>query len=98
MNEGLGKRPDSRRDRIAQQRLDFWKDSRLERGGVGFFSDEGESALISRATISGNDDTWGLILYGTIETIRSIRNTVSARVAMSLSPVPLYLTEKHLDD
>ena len=78
--------------------VDFWKDSRLERGGVGFFSDEGESALISRATISGNDDTWGLILYGTIETIRSIRNTVSARVAMSLSPVPLYLTEKHLDD
>ena len=63
MNEGLGKRPDSRRDRIVQQR-----------------------------------HTWGLILYGTIETIRSIRNTVSARVAMSLSPVPLYLTEKHLDD
>ena len=65
--------------------VDFWKDSRLERGGVGFFSDEGESALISHATVSGNDDTWGLILYGTIETIRSIRDTVSARVAMSLS-------------
>ena len=78
--------------------VDFWKDSRLERGGVGFFSEEGESALISRATVSGNDDTWGLILYGTIETIRSIRNTVSARVAMALSPVPLHLIDERLDD
>ncbi len=74
--------------------VDFWKDSRLERGGVGFLSDEGESALISRATVSGNDDTWGLILYGTIETIRSIRDTVSARVAMALSPVPLHLIDE----
>ena len=78
--------------------VDFWKDSRLERGGVGFLSEEGESALISRATVSGNDDTWGLILYGTIETIRSIRNTVSARVAMALSPVPLHLIDERLDD
>ena len=77
--------------------VDFWKDSRLERGGVGFFSDEGESALISRATVSGNEDTWGLILYGTIETIRSIRDTVSARVAMALSPVPLHLIDKRAD-
>ena len=78
--------------------VDFWKDSRLERGGVGFLSEEGESALISRATVSGNDDTWGLILYGTIETIRSIRDTVSARVAMALSPVPLHLIDERVDN
>ena len=78
--------------------VDFWKDSRLERGGVGFLSEEGESALISRATVSGNEDTWGLILYGTIETMRSIRDTVSARVAMALSPVPLHLIDERVDD
>ena len=70
--------------------VDYWRDSRLERGGIGFLGENGESSLISRVTVSGNDDTWGLILYGTIETIRSVRETVSPRVAMiTLSPIPM---------
>ncbi len=70
--------------------VDYWRDSRLERGGIGFLAENGESSLISRITVSGNDDTWGLILYGTIETIRSVRETVSPRVAViTLSPIPL---------
>ena len=70
--------------------VDHWRDSRLERGGIGFLGENGETSLISRVTVSGNDDTWGLILYGTIETIRSVRETVSPSVAMiTLSPIPL---------
>ena len=73
--------------------VDYWRDSRLERGGIGFLAENGESSLISRVTVSGNDDTWGLILYGTIETIRSVRETfVSPRVAViTLSPIPLQM-------
>ena len=72
--------------------VDYWRDSRLERGGVGFLAENGESSLISRVTVSGNDDTWGLILYGTIETLRSIRETLSPRVAViTLSPIPLQM-------
>ena len=72
--------------------VDHWRDSRLERGGVGFLAENGESSLISRVTVSGNDDTWGLILYGTIETLRSVRETVSPRVAViTLSPIPLQM-------
>ena len=70
--------------------VDHWRDSRLERGGIGFLGENGETSLISRVTVSGNDDTWGLFLYGTIETIRSVRETVSPSVAMiTLSPIPL---------
>jgi hypothetical protein len=32
--------------------------------------------------ISGNNDSWGLILYGTAETLRSIRDTISPPSAM----------------
>ncbi len=75
--------------------VDYWTDSRLERGGIGFIGDDGESSVISRVTVSGNDDTWGLILYGTIETIRSVRETVSPRVAMiTLSPIPLEMLRR----
>ena len=75
--------------------VDYWRDSRLERGGVGFLGGNGESSIISRVIVSGNDDTWGLILYGTIETIRSVREAVSPTVAMiTLSPVPLEMLRR----
>ena len=75
--------------------VDYWRDSRLKKGGIGFLGEGNESALISRVTVSGNDDTWGLILYGTIETIRSVRETVSPRVAMiTLSPIPLEMLRR----
>ena len=75
--------------------VDHWRDSRLERGGIGFLGENGESSLISRVTVSGNDDTWGLILYGTIETIRSVRETVSPSVAViTLSPIPLGMMKR----
>ncbi len=69
--------------------VDFFRDSQLPRGGVGFLSDKGEEALVSRVTVSGNEDTWGLLLYGTLETVRSIHDTISPRLAFALPPAPI---------
>ena len=69
--------------------VDFFRDSQLPRGGVGFLTEKGEDVLISRVTVSGNEDTWGLILYGTLETVRSIRETISPRLAFALPPTPI---------
>jgi len=52
--------------------VDFWRDDRIEQGGVGLLADAGESALVRKMTVSGNDDPWGMILYGTLETMRSV--------------------------
>jgi hypothetical protein len=68
--------------------VDFWQDSRFERGGVGLLADKGESALVRKMSIAGNEDTWGLILYGTLETIKSVQNTFSAPVALRMAPGP----------
>jgi len=69
--------------------VDYWKDDRLERGGVGLLASKGESALVRHMSVSGNDDTWGLILYGTLETMKSVRNSFSAPIAIVLQPVPV---------
>jgi hypothetical protein len=53
--------------------VDHWRDKALERGGVGLIADAGESALVRKMTVSGNDDTWGLILYGAIESMKSVQ-------------------------
>lgn len=66
--------------------VDFRRDSQLERGGIGFLADAGDSTLINKMTISGNNDSWGLLLYGTAETLRSIRDTISPPVAMTEGP------------
>ena len=69
--------------------VDFFRDSQLPRGGVGFLTDKGEKVLVSRVTVSGNEDTWGLILYGTLETVRSIHETISPRLAFALPRAPI---------
>ena len=64
--------------------IDYWKDSQFETGGIGFLAGEGEVALIRKVAVSGNEDTMGLLLYGTIETIRSVRDFVGRRFAFTL--------------
>jgi hypothetical protein len=71
--------------------VDFWQDDTFARGGVGLLADRGESALVRKMSIAGNEDTWGLILYGTLETIKSVQNTFSAPVAVVLEPAPAAL-------
>ena len=69
--------------------VDFWRDSRLPRGGVGLFANGGEVALVEQFTVTGNDDPWGLILYGTVETLRSVRDRISSPAVLVFTPVPL---------
>ena len=64
--------------------IDYWKDSQFGSGGIGFLAGEGEEALIRKVAVSGNEDTMGLLLYGTIETIRSVRDFVGRRFAFAL--------------
>ena len=69
--------------------VDFWRDDRVERGGVGLFADAGESAIVNRLTLTGNDDSWGLFLYGTVETIRSVRDRISSPAVIMMAPSPM---------
>ena len=69
--------------------VDFWRDDRFERGGVGLFADAGESAIVNRLTLTGNDDSWGLFLYGTVETIRSVRERISSPAVIMMAPSPM---------
>lgn len=57
--------------------VDFWTDEQLPRGGVGLLADAGEQALVRKMTVSGNDDTWGLLLYGALESMHSVREFFS---------------------
>ena len=72
--------------------VDHWRDDRLERGGIGLMADAGESALVRRITVSGNDDAWGLLLYGAVESMRSVEDLLGmgddAPVAMILFHTP----------
>ena len=68
--------------------IDYWKDSQFWSGGIGFLAGEGEEALIRKVAVSGNEDTMGLLLYGTIETIRSVRDFVGRRFAFTLPMTP----------
>jgi hypothetical protein len=81
-----------RRDRINTfvngYGVDHWADSHFDRGGVGFFASADDSAVLRQVSITGNEDVLGLILFGTVETLRSIREFVSAPLAFSLRPYP----------
>lgn len=61
--------------------VDYWQDERLPQGGVGLLADAGESALVRKMTVSGNDDTWGLILYGAMESMESLKTFVGGSEA-----------------
>lgn len=61
--------------------VDFWRDNRIEQGGVGLLAEAGESALVRKMTVSGNDDPWGLLLYGTLETMRSVEGFFGGEAA-----------------
>lgn len=61
--------------------VDFWRDNRIEQGGVGLLADAGESSLVRKMTVSGNDDPWGLLLYGTLETMRSVEGFFGGEAA-----------------
>ena len=68
--------------------VDFWRDPRLPRGGIGLFANGADLALVEQFTVTGNDDPWGLILYGTVETLRPVRDRISSPAVLVFAPVP----------
>jgi hypothetical protein len=55
-------RRDSFSTLVNGQMVDSWSDGRLARGGVGFFSDPGETATIRWASVSSRDNVLGRVL------------------------------------
>jgi len=74
-----------RGDRVATflngRSVDFWTDKVLGKGGIGFWSDSGDSAQIQRVAVYGNEDFWGLTLYAAIEATDRVKQFFA-------SPVP----------
>ena len=68
--------------------VDRWKENRYSQGGVGFYGGPQDTALVRRVTVRGNEDVLGLFLYGTMETMRSVREFLAAPLAFTLKPVP----------
>ena len=68
--------------------VDLWKANRYSQGGVGFYGGLQDTALVRRVTVRGNEDVLGLFLYGTMETMRSVREFLAAPLAFTLKTVP----------
>jgi hypothetical protein len=47
--------------------VDYWQAPAPPQGGIGFFTEGGESALVRRVEVSGNDDNVGLFVYGLLK-------------------------------
>jgi hypothetical protein len=76
--------------------IDHWKDDRLARGGIGLMADAGESALVRRISVSGNDDAWGLLLYGAVESIRSVQDMLGMGNDAPVAMIAFYPTGRGL--
>jgi hypothetical protein len=74
--------------------VDHWKDTRLARGGIGLMADAGESALVRRITVSGNDDAWGLLLYGAVESMRSLEDMIGLGDDAPVAMIVFYPTSR----
>lgn len=66
-----------RGDRVATflngRSVDFWTDKVFGKGGIGFWSDDGDSAQIQRVAVYGNEDFWGLTLYAALEATNRVK-------------------------
>jgi hypothetical protein len=57
--------------------VDTWKHPEVRSGSVGFLAEDGDSFLVRSLTISGNDDFWGLFLWGAEQTFRDLRQATT---------------------
>ncbi len=46
--------------------VDYFREERLSSGGVGFFTEGRDEASLSYYSVRGNQDSWGLTLFGAI--------------------------------
>jgi hypothetical protein len=56
--------------------VDYWQAEEPPHGGIGFFTEGNETAFVRHVEISGNEDTWGLFLYGFLELIEDAKGFV----------------------
>ncbi len=56
--------------------VDYWQAENPPQGGVGFFTEGAETAFVRRVEVSGNDDTWGLFLFGFLELLEDAKDFV----------------------
>lgn len=66
--------------------VDYWQAEETPHGGVGFFTEGNETAFVRHVEVSGNEDTWGLFLYGFLELLEDAKGfvePVSARFQSS---------------
>jgi hypothetical protein len=56
--------------------VDYWQAEEPPHGGVGFFTEGNETAFVRRVEVSGNEDTWGLFLYGFLELLEDAKGFV----------------------
>ena len=46
--------------------VDYFREERLSTGGVAFFSEGRDEASLTYCSVRGNQDNWGLTLFGAI--------------------------------
>jgi hypothetical protein len=56
--------------------VDYWQAEETPHGAVGFFTEGGETAFVRRVEVTGNEDTWGLFLFGFLELIEDAKDFV----------------------
>jgi hypothetical protein len=67
--------------------VDYWQAEETPHGGVGFFTEGNETAFVRRVEVSGNEDTWGLFLYGFLELLEDAKGFVEP-VTAHFDPAP----------
>lgn len=69
--------------------VDYWQAEDSPQGAVGFFTEGAETAFVRRVEVSGNDDTWGLFLFGFLELLEDAKDLVEPVTArFSTPPAP----------
>jgi hypothetical protein len=56
--------------------VDYWQAEEAPQGGVGFFTEGNETAYVRRVEVTGNEDTWGLFLFGCLELLEDAKGFV----------------------
>jgi hypothetical protein len=68
--------------------VDYWQAEETPQGGVGFFTEGGATAFVRRVEVSGNEDTWGLFLFGFLELLEDAKGFVEPVTARFLTAPP----------
>ena len=74
--------------------VDFWRDIVSRKGGVGLWFEPSAPQAVQKLTVYGNEDLWGLILFGAIQTADRVTGLLSSALS---DPVPPRETASLID-